>query len=247
MSENALSVAVGALLRDFGTEVFGEPRRLRAALPDLLGDNLTAFRGEIDALVPERVWQEISRGLQTPHPARMAQVLVECGAWSRLWSELPEQGSERLHAWAVLEQWPQADLAQRWALWCQGCSAKQMQSINQRLRTPTEVAELSEAWAAFQTELLTPWVDATHACQLLHRLDAQRRPQRVTSLLDLAAHWAHTDQTRSAAQLWLRALQALQSVDIKALHQQAMDKGLRGPAIGQAVMQAQAQAIAAIT
>ncbi len=44
--------------------------------------------GEIDALVPERVWQELSRGLMEAQPSRMFQVLRECGALARLFPEL---------------------------------------------------------------------------------------------------------------------------------------------------------------
>jgi len=40
--------------------------------------------GEVDALVPERVWQEISRGLMEQRPSRMIEVLRECGALARL-------------------------------------------------------------------------------------------------------------------------------------------------------------------
>jgi len=40
--------------------------------------------GEIDALVPERVWQEIARGLMEAQPSRMFQVLRDCGALARL-------------------------------------------------------------------------------------------------------------------------------------------------------------------
>ncbi len=43
--------------------------------------------GEVDALVPERVWQELSRGLMEATPSRMFEVLRECGALARL---LPE-------------------------------------------------------------------------------------------------------------------------------------------------------------
>jgi tRNA nucleotidyltransferase (CCA-adding enzyme) len=43
--------------------------------------------GEVDALVPERVWQELSRGLLTDKPSRMFELLRECGALARL---LPE-------------------------------------------------------------------------------------------------------------------------------------------------------------
>jgi len=43
--------------------------------------------GEVDALVSERVWQELSRGLMGAKPSRMLQVLRDCGALQRL---LPE-------------------------------------------------------------------------------------------------------------------------------------------------------------
>jgi len=43
--------------------------------------------GEVDALVPERVWQELARGLMEENPSRMFYVLRECGALSRI---LPE-------------------------------------------------------------------------------------------------------------------------------------------------------------
>lgn len=43
--------------------------------------------GEVEALVPERVWQEFARGLMTDKPSRMFLVLRECGALARI---LPE-------------------------------------------------------------------------------------------------------------------------------------------------------------
>ena len=44
--------------------------------------------GEADALVPERVWQEVSRGLMEAQPSRMFQVLRDCGALARLFPEI---------------------------------------------------------------------------------------------------------------------------------------------------------------
>ena len=43
--------------------------------------------GEVDALVAERVWQELARGLMEAKPSRMFELLRECGALARL---LPE-------------------------------------------------------------------------------------------------------------------------------------------------------------
>jgi tRNA nucleotidyltransferase (CCA-adding enzyme) len=50
--------------------------------------------GEVDALVPERVWQELSRGLMEAKPSRMFETLLDCGALKKI---LPEV--ERL--WGV--------------------------------------------------------------------------------------------------------------------------------------------------
>lgn len=68
--------------------------RFAARFPDftVASETMTLMRemvaeGEVDALVSERVWQELSRGLMGAKPSRMLQVLRECGALQRL---LPE-------------------------------------------------------------------------------------------------------------------------------------------------------------
>ena len=44
--------------------------------------------GEVDALVPERVWQEIAKGLMEDQPSRMFEVLRQCGALQKILPEL---------------------------------------------------------------------------------------------------------------------------------------------------------------
>jgi tRNA nucleotidyltransferase (CCA-adding enzyme) len=68
--------------------------RLAARLPDfsVAPETLALLRrmvaaGEVDALVAERVWQELARGLMTGRPSRMFELMRECGALARL---LPE-------------------------------------------------------------------------------------------------------------------------------------------------------------
>jgi tRNA nucleotidyltransferase (CCA-adding enzyme) len=88
--------------------------------------------GEVDALVPERVWQELSRGLMEDHPGRLFEVLRECGALERLLPEVarlwgvpqpPEHHPEvdcGAHLLLVLQACAQAraPLAVRWACLC---------------------------------------------------------------------------------------------------------------------------------
>lgn len=57
------------------------------------GDTMALMRqmvedGEVDHLVPERVWQELAKGLMAPKPSRMFAVLRECGALKVLLPEL---------------------------------------------------------------------------------------------------------------------------------------------------------------
>ena len=68
--------------------------RFAARLPDfsIAAETLDLMRamvaaGEVDALVPERVWQELARGLMESTPSRMLDTLRTCGALARL---LPE-------------------------------------------------------------------------------------------------------------------------------------------------------------
>ena len=69
--------------------------RFAARLPDFTvapETNLLMRRmvddGEVDALVAERVWQELARGLMEQMPSRMFDVLRDCGALARLLPEL---------------------------------------------------------------------------------------------------------------------------------------------------------------
>jgi len=68
--------------------------RLAARFTDftVASETMTLMRhmvddGEVDHLVAERVWQELSRGLMEARPSRMFALLRECGALKRL---LPE-------------------------------------------------------------------------------------------------------------------------------------------------------------
>ena len=88
--------------------------------------------GEVDHLVPERVWQELSRGLMEARPDRMFDVLRGCGALARLLPEVdrlwgvpqpPEHHPEvdtGLHLMLVLQQAAHlgAPLPARYALLC---------------------------------------------------------------------------------------------------------------------------------
>jgi tRNA nucleotidyltransferase (CCA-adding enzyme) len=64
---------------DLGFRVADETRAL-------MGD--MARRGQLDALVPERVWQEMAKALSEERPSAFFQTLRDCGALVRIFPEL---------------------------------------------------------------------------------------------------------------------------------------------------------------
>ncbi|HRI18709.1 MAG TPA: multifunctional CCA addition/repair protein, partial [Burkholderiaceae bacterium] len=88
--------------------------------------------GDVDALVAERVWQELARGLMEAQPSRMFAVLRACGALARLLPEVerlwgvPQRADYHpevdtgVHLMLVLDMAArlEAPLAVRWACLC---------------------------------------------------------------------------------------------------------------------------------
>lgn len=68
-----------ARFADLGFEIADETLSLMRQMVD---------NGEVDALVPERVWQETQRALAEDTPARYFEVLRECGALARIFPEI---------------------------------------------------------------------------------------------------------------------------------------------------------------
>ncbi len=132
--------------------------------------------GEADHLVAERVWQEFGRGLMEKHPARMLEVLAECGLAARL---LPELKNER----AALERAAAAGavLPVRFAVLCWGLEEPAVRALCERLRAPNEDLEL--ALIASRCRPLLGARAPGELLELLKRADAIRRPERFALLL----------------------------------------------------------------
>jgi len=200
--------------------------------------------GEVDALVPERVWQELARGLMEPRPSRMLQVLRDCGAWPRLLPGLvvsDEPG--RLLDIAAAREAPQAV---RYALLAPGQAA-----LAERLKVPNEPRELAALLAREGPTL--PQGDRLGAAarlDLLERCDAFRRPDRFDDLLQ-AGHCRAIADGHPPGQPWppahalAGALARARTVETARVAAQAAAGGARGPAIGTAIHAARLAAIAA--
>jgi len=130
----------------------------------LMREMVTA--GEVDALVAERVWQEIARGLMEARPERLFEVLRDCGALAVLAPEIerlfgvPQPAEHHpeidtgVHLMMVLQQCVRlnAPLAVRYACLCHdlGKGTTRPEELPRHIahekRSETLAAGLSERW-----------------------------------------------------------------------------------------------------
>lgn len=147
--------------------------------------------GEADALVPERVWQELARGLMERSPSRMLAVLRDCGALARVLPELdrayarpdvPERLAHRLDEAAARGY----GLAVRFALLTLDLAVEDVASLGARVNAPNECRDLARLAACERDEARRPDLDAESTVALLERCDAFRRGERLERLLEVA-------------------------------------------------------------
>ena len=197
--------------------------------------------GEVDALVPERVWQELARGLMSGRPGRMLEVLERCGALARL---LPERTPASAHpeALAALAAAVSADcpLAQRWAcLWFDpaGHGGTAARRAGERLKVPADCRELA-VLAASEASAVAAMAGARGDAlmSLFERCDALRRPSRFEDLLGVARC---AGAAPAALQACHSGLAAARSIDAGAQARLA-------PSPGEIAQQVRAARVAAI-
>jgi tRNA nucleotidyltransferase (CCA-adding enzyme) len=147
-------------------------------------------RGEADALVPERVWQEIARGLMEASPSRMLAVLRECGALARALPELDEvfdRPEEPEHLAARLEHAATRgySLPVRYALLVLDLTPEAAAGLAQRVNAPSDCRELAALAIRERGLVCREDLDAESTLGLLERSDAFRRPDRLERLLEV--------------------------------------------------------------
>jgi tRNA nucleotidyltransferase (CCA-adding enzyme) len=138
------------------------------ALMKLMVDN-----GEADHLVPERVWQEFSRGLAEPHAERMFDALERCDFRPKLLPELKD-----------IPRKFEGALPVRFAHLCWHLAEAEIQGLCDRIRTPNEEREL--ALLASRCKGMLKAANAAEFLHLFKRADAFRRPERFGQLLQAA-------------------------------------------------------------
>ena len=154
--------------------------------------------GESDALVAERAWQEISRGLMERSPRRMFAVLAEAGLLARLLPELglefengaPANDAARVsmaaldHAQSQGYALPERYAVLSWGLRAAGSAEARLRAVSARLHAPNDCCEIALiALRHAGSVKRAPRLGAPALLALLEACDAFRRPSRLDALV----------------------------------------------------------------
>ena len=217
---------------------------------DLMRDMVS--HGEVDALVAERVWQELARGLMEHTPSRMFEVLRDCGALQPLMPEINVdiQLMRTLDISARLG----APLPVRFGCLTNGLGDghdQRLKALCTRLRVPADCRELAELMVREQENIQgSNDLYAEALVRLLERCDAFRKPQRFADVLlacECTARGCKGMETGGYPQRerLLQTLACAQQVATNSIATDAISTGTAGPQIGAMIHQARVAAVAA--
>lgn len=172
-----------------------------------------AADGEVDALVPERVWKEVSRGIMHEVPSRMFVVLDQAHALERVAPEwywalhaAPGPGGFLELVDAAAER--EFGLPARYGASC--IHVEDAEPLNRRMRVPNECADFARLLKVMLRHL--PAGDADAVLGLIERCDGLRKPDRFMSLLAAAQLCVPVDLTQ-----WRDWLRVVREVDAGAV------------------------------
>lgn len=163
--------------------------------------------GEADALVPERIFQELTRALGEKMPSRFFEVLKESGYLPRVFPEWVIPCEVR----QLLDKPLPADI--RFGLAFAFVSAPEVKVICQRLRASTEFQEIAYLSALFRDIVSEAQWQPEPILDSLIRMDALRRPERFSKVMQVI----QIERPEVCASLWLTFGAAISHIDNRAL------------------------------
>lgn len=201
------------------------------------GDTMTLMTsmvsdGEVQHLVPERVWQEIQRALNENTPATFFEVLMETGALHALVPELADNDVAFARAMASLRETAVQGLPTecRFAALFHSLPLAVVSDRAAALKAPNDCRELARLVAESAPIIKEPSLTAERVLELFNHADAWRRPDRFEWMLKTLACLQEGLAADSCQQLQ-RALSGARSVEAQSL----MARGYKGKELGDAI------------
>lgn len=191
----------------FGFEVASETMTLMRSMVD---------SGEIDALVPERVWKELERALSEPYPEKFFEVLHDCGALAVLFPDITSKGLAALKKATLLSSKTRV----RFAGLLHDLTENGINAFCERYRLPREYRELAlvvfKCLPLYEPLQSSPAESVSHALDFLVKADAFRRPERFKDVLIACEACQHS----SYSAWWWQAYEVTKAIDIRTLTQE---------------------------
>lgn len=172
--------------------------------------------GEVDALVKERVWQELQRALTYQQPLRFFTVLNDCDALKILFPELKLEsaGMEKLAAAKTI-----SDPTQRLALITHDLEVGEISTLAKRLHIPNNYRELMLLLAKLGPKYAELDLNsAENILQITLAADALRRKERFNLFLELCQLCFDSSDTKKM--LLQKALTAILAIPTTELQKQ---------------------------
>ena len=183
----------------------------------LLALKAIAASGELSALSPERLWQELSRGMASTKPLRMLEILIDLGAADRvLPAELVlllsnTQEKARLTNELDLLRLNVADVDGACAIVLADVSEDAIEQWAQVMRVPHEVRDFAQLFSSLKRMISKSNPSAEEILAWFNRADVWRKLERAERLVRLA----HDLKFNATATLSaLRAVQNINNQDV---------------------------------
>jgi len=210
---------------------------------------------EVSHLVPERVWQEMSRAMMHQRPSRFFDVLREVGALGVVLPEIdalfqdPVEARKQFRALDIAADL-NADLPVRFGVLVSRVTGapSAIEQLAERLRVPRDCRQMACLVSALKEDIEAVFqLDAPDVLNVLRRLDVFRKPGRMADMLlacraDKLAGCDRSDDPWPQAEIWRGVTAAARSADGGALHR----AGLRGRELADALQSERIERIAAV-
>lgn len=205
--------------------------------------------GELSTLSPERVWQELSRGMVSKDPFRMIEVLLEIGAANVF---LPEQlialckNQQQKHKLVadldLLTAKKITDLADACAVLLIELTEDAIRQWSEQVRMPHEVRDFAMLFSSLKKLLSNAQCSAEEILAWFNRADVWRKPERAEKIITLAG------VLRFQVEQIHAALGAAQAIDSQAVIQSLSPaEQQQGESIRAAIDAARLQAVQSVT
>jgi tRNA nucleotidyltransferase (CCA-adding enzyme) len=183
--------------------------------------------GEVSSLVPERVWQEFSKGLMEQHPVLFFEALNDCGALNICLPGCDGFASSETSATQSLQRAANLQLGLPARIAILALCESAMVSLSTHLKWPSALQDLTRLCTEGRSLLLRehwPVESAGEMLRLFEQADAFRRPQRLEEALTGMVCVVPERLGKPLMVTILQALRAARAVDAGQIAGEASDR-----------------------